>query len=202
MKQIFLRLKRKMKLQKFYKLARPNGFDFRTGETINYRNAIGKKVCAPNFNAGGELYSDAFLYASRKPNQCFVGATIPCSAFVVRGTPILEDDRKAGFESLYVEKEVDPANIFRWNYNAATSPVNPFSIRPPKITQQHVLLLRRWATVWDTIWNTVGDSVGDSVGATIRDTVRDTVWATIGATIWRVRQQYLVRWRNHPRRDR
>ena len=172
MKQVFLRLKRKMKLQKFYKLARPNGFDFHTGETINYRGAIGKTVRAPNFNAGGELCSDAFLHASRKPNQCFAGASIPCSAFVVRGTPILEDDRKAGFESLYIEKEVDPASIFKWNYNAATNPINPFSVRPPKIAQQHILLLRGWATV----------------GATVRDTVwatvRDTVWATIWDTVW------------------
>ena len=190
MKQVFLRLKRKMKLQKFYKLAKPDGFDFYTGRTINYRGAIGKTVRAPNFNAGGELCSDAFLYASRKPNQCFAGASIPCSAFVVRGTPILEDDRKAGFESLYIEKEVDPASIFKWNYNAAANPINPFSIRPPKITQQHILLLKNWATVWDTVWDTVGDTVGA--------TVWDTVGAYAGSLFVPVVKQWKIR---YPFRD-
>ena len=157
-----------MKLQKFYKLTQPDGFDFYTGGTINYRDAVGKTVRAPNFNVDGELCSSAFLHASRKPDQCFVGASIPCSAFVVRGAPILEDNQKVGFESLYIEKEVDPASIFKWNYNAAANPINPFSIRPPKITQQHILLLKNWATVW----------------ATVGATVRDTVWATIWDTVW------------------
>ena len=165
-----------MKLQKFYKLTQPDGFDFHTGRTINYRDAVGKTVRAPNFNVDGELCSSAFLHASRKPDQCFVGASIPCSAFVVRGAPILEDNQKVGFESLYIEKEVDPASIFKWNYNAAANPINPFSIRPPKIAQRHILLLKNWATVWAT------------VGATVRDTVwatvRDTVWATIWDTVW------------------
>ena len=180
-----------MKLQKFYKLTQPDGFDFYTGGTINYRDAVGKTVRAPNFNVDGELCSSAFLHASRKPDQCFVGASIPCSAFVVRGAPILEDNQKVGFESLYIEKEVDPASIFKWNYNAAANPINPFSIRPPKIAQRHILLLKNWATVWatvgatvwDTIWDTVGATVWATVGATVGVTVGATVWATIGATV-------------------
>ena len=173
-----------MKLQKFYKLTQPDGFDFHTGETINYRDAVGKTVRAPNFNASGELCSSAFLHASRKPDQCFVGASIPCSAFVVRGAPILEDNQKVGFESLYIEKEVDPASIFKWNYNAAANPINPFSIRPPKITQQHILLLKNWATVWATVGATVWDIIWDTVGATVWATVGATVGVTVGATVW------------------
>ena len=179
-----------MKLQKFYKLTQPDGFDFHTGETINYRDAVGKTVRAPNFNADGELCSSAFLHASRKPDQCFVGASIPCSAFVVRGAPILEDNQKVGFESLYIEKEVDPASIFKWNYNAAANPINPFSIRPPKITQQHILLLKNWATVWDTVWDTVGDTVGA--------TVWDTVGAYAGSLFVPVVKQWKIR---YPFRD-
>jgi len=173
-----------MKLQKFYKLTQPDGFDFHTGETINYRDAVGKTVRAPNFNASGELCSSAFLHASRKPDQCFVGASIPCSAFVVRGAPILEDNQKVGFESLYIEKEVDPASIFKWNYNAAANPINPFSIRPPKIAQRHILLLKNWATVWATVGATVWDTIWDTVGATVWATVGATVGVTVGATVW------------------
>ena len=67
----------------FYKLARPDGFDFYTGETINYRENVGKNVRPPK-KGKVCLCSDTCLHASRKPNDAFIGASIPCSVFRVK----------------------------------------------------------------------------------------------------------------------
>ena len=50
-----------------------------------------------------------------------------------------------------------------FNWQEAKNPINPFKIEPPKITDEHIKLLREWGSVWDS----VGDSVWDSVGAYI-----------------------------------
>ena len=56
--------------------------------------------------------------------------------------------------------------------------VHPFKITPPKkITQEHIGLLKEWASVRDSIW----DSVRDSVGYSVRASVRDSVWDSVGA---------------------
>jgi hypothetical protein len=36
-------------LEKFYKLAKLDGWDFRTGNTINYRENLGKTVTVPTY---------------------------------------------------------------------------------------------------------------------------------------------------------
>ncbi len=71
--------------------------------------------------------------------------------------------------------------------------VHPFQITPPeKITEEHIHLLREWASVresvrasvWASVWASVMDSVGDSVWASVRASVwasvRDLVWAYSG----------------------
>lgn len=37
-------------MKKYYKLAKPDGFDWYTGKTINYRESIGKIVTVPKPN--------------------------------------------------------------------------------------------------------------------------------------------------------
>src|SRR5690554_362308 len=56
--------------------------------------------------------------------------------------------------------------------------VHPFrDVKPPKkITQKHLKLLKKWASVWDSMGNSVGDSVGDSVGASVGDSVWASLW--------------------------
>ena len=60
--------------------------------------------------------------------------------------------------------------------------IHPFrDIVPPKeITEEHIRLLREWASVWDSVWDSFVDSVGDSFGASVRDSVWDSVWASVG----------------------
>ena len=63
-----------------YKLARPDGWDFYTGKTVQYRGEYPHVVRPPNADAALGLCSAGVLHASAKPNDCFVGAKIPCSA--------------------------------------------------------------------------------------------------------------------------
>ena len=168
----------------FFKLAHPTGWDFYTFDgkkgTINYRENIGKRVVCPGYNRTGNLCSSMFIHASRKPNQCFIGASIPCSAYLVTGRPVREDADKCGFKSLRILEELKPEELFTWNYKEACNPINPFQITPPpKISKKHIKLLRKWASVWDS----VGASVWDSVGASVWASVGDSVGASVGAVI-------------------
>jgi len=183
----------------FYKLARPDGFDFYTGETINYRENIGKDVRPPK-KGKACLCSDTCLHASKNPNDAFIGASIPCSVFRVEGTPRVKDQTKAGFRQLRVVEELDPEKVFEWRYAEAINPFNPFSVSPPKIIDKHILLLKKWGSVWDSVrgsvWDSIGDSVwasvrgsvwasiGDSVGDSVRDSVWGSVWASVRGSIW------------------
>ena len=153
--------------KKYYKLARPDGYDFYTGKTINYRENIGKSVSPPKVVTEFSLCTDTVLHASRNPNDCFIGAKIPCSAYEVRGRAVVESPKKCGFSKLKVEKEIsDLDKLFGWSYSEVVNPFYPFSIPGvKKPSLEHFDLLRKW------------DSVRDSV----RASVWDSVWAYIGS---------------------
>ncbi len=181
-----------MKAQKFFKLALPNGFDFYTGRTINYREHIGKEAVCPNFSINCSLCSSSVIHASRKPEQCFIGAKVPCSAYLVSGIPVLEDSDKCGFEKLLVIKELKPEKLFSW-YEEATNLIHPFKVKPPeKITEKHLQLLKNWNSVgnsvgnsvWNSVWNSVGDSVWNSVRDSVGNSVRDSVGNSVGNSVW------------------
>lgn len=184
----------------FYKLAQIDGYDFYTGKTINYRDNIGKTVTCPNYNQRGELCTDSFIHASREPNQCFIGAKIPCSAYLVSGRPIKEDKNKCGFKNLRVIEELKPAELFKWRYEEVCHPMNPINIHAPKITEKHKILLKACISVrasvrasvgdsfrdsvWDSVWASVGASVGDSVWDSVWDSVGTSVGASVGTSFW------------------
>lgn len=81
--------------------------------------------------------------------------------------------------------------------------VHPFEINPPKITAEHITLLRKWASVRgseisvkrslrdrvdDSVWKCVGssvwDSVWDNVGRSVGRSVDDSVWNSVGRSVW------------------
>ncbi len=145
-----------------YKLAHPDGFDFYTGRTINYREGIGRVVKPPHANASLGICSSGVLHASSNPNDCFVGAKIPCSAYRVSGIPACGDKNKWGFLELKVIREITELDkLFGWKYSEAVNPIPPFKL--PKINQvtpDHLELLRRWdsvrASVWYSVWAYIG----------------------------------------------
>jgi hypothetical protein len=63
--------------------------------------------------------------------------------------------------------------------------IHPFKITEPVITDEHIRLLKEWASVGTSVRASVrasvGDSVGDSVGASVRASVGDSVRAYYGS---------------------
>jgi hypothetical protein len=193
-----------MKTNKYYKLAKLDGWDFRTGNSVNYRENIGKTITVPSFGKYGkkphyELCTDMVLHASLKPLQCFIGASLPCSAFIVEGKSVVYDTEKHGFTKLTVLKEIPQdklAELFGFDYLQAVNPIHPLKLKAPTITNVELLLLQNWASVWDSVrasvwdsvrasvWDSVWDSVRDSVRASVRDSVWDSVWDSVRASVW------------------
>ena len=63
--------------------------------------------------------------------------------------------------------------------------IHPFHIDPPtEITEEHIRLLKEWASVGDSVWASVRASVRDSVGASVGASVRASVWASVRASVW------------------
>ena len=155
-----------------YKLTRPDGYDFYSG-TINYRDAIGTVIRVTDFDPPEHGVCGHGLHASRNPNNCFVGAKIPCIAFKVQGIgKIIGDSKKSRYRALKIIKEIhDLNNLFGWNYIEAANPIHPFKIKPPEITEVEFKLLKKWASVGASVEAYVGDSVGASV------------WNSVGAYI-------------------
>jgi len=178
----------------FYKLARPDGWDWFTGQTINYREAVGGIVTVPHEYGEGEvpvLCSENVLHACRDPNRCFIGAELPCSVYEVSGHPVVDDGEKQGFKELRVIREVPSEELdglFGWRIVEAMNPVNPFKLKPPEITSERVELLRRWASIMASVRDSVGDSVRDSAlgsaWVSIWDLVRNSVWNSVGDSVW------------------
>ena len=183
----------------YYKLARPDGFDFYSGKTINYRENIGKTVLCPPSDWPNRIREGVWrlcttdvLHASDTAEKCFVGAKVPCSLYRVEGTPVVEHYEKAGFAELYVLEELDPAEHFKWRYQEAVSPMHPLKIRPSDITESQISLVRAWASVWNSVtdsvrasvWASVTDSGRDSVWDSVYASVRDSVWASVRDSVW------------------
>lgn len=172
---------------KAYKLTDLQGRSFYDHTT---KWAVGKTVKIAKKRRRHNLCAPGVLHACPNPNDSFVGASIPCRAFVVEGEPVTGDGKKFGFHELRVLEEVSHLDrLFGWNYSEAIKPVHPFHIKPPKkITQRHIRLLKEWASVRDSVGASVRDSVWDrvwaSVGASVWDRVWDSVWASVWDSVW------------------
>ena len=157
-----------------YKLARPDGFDFYTGKMVQYRGEFPHVVKPPNADAKLGICSSGVLHASLNPNDCFVGAKMPCSAYRVRGIPACGNAEKWGFTELAILEEItDLDKLFGWRYSEVINPIHPFKLPKRIPTDEDMALLKQW--------DTVRASVRATVWATVRATVGDTVWAYIGS---------------------
>jgi len=167
----------------YYKLARPDGWDFWTGNTINYRDNIGKIVRRRN-TGEVNLCSNTCLHASRNPNHAFSGNTsIPCSVFLVDGLPYRDEGIKTGFKQLRVLEELDPAEVFKWRYQEACNIVNPFEIKPPRITKKHINLARTWASSQQISWGNVLSNVPYKTRCTVLKTINCKIRSIITKSI-------------------
>jgi len=166
-----------MKTVTAYKLARVDGWDFYTGKTINYRENIGKVVKCPNGNSELGVCSSGVIHASKKPNDCFVGARIPCSAYRVKGKPVCGSEEKWGFLELKVLEEIkDLDTLFGWKYSEAINPINPLKGRAQKPTIEDIELLQRSIEIWDKVEDSVTASLLCNFGDCVTLTVEDSIW--------------------------
>lgn len=116
--------------ENWYKLARPDGWDFYTGHTINYRAAAasGSIMTCPDY-APTKEYGAGF-HLSRNPNGCFAGAGIPCSAYRVEpvsGLMTINTTKSKAHKVRVLEEITDIDTLLGWDYQGlvaylATSP--------------------------------------------------------------------------------
>ena len=162
-------------MERYFKLAKVSGWDFYTGNTINYRDNIGKIVSPPNANKELGLCSSGVIHASKNINDCFINAKIPCSAYIVDGDPIECDNQKCGFVELSIIEELTNLDkAFGWRYSEAVNPVNPLKINAV-LENKHRKLLKQWSRVRDNIWNSVKNSVKNSAKNSVIDSVKNSV---------------------------
>lgn len=178
----------------YYKVAHESGWDFYTNETINYRDSIGQTVRAPKTDKNGRKSDSLFLYASSKPS--LAGAWIPCSAYRVLGTPVVDEPLGEHdiyrFEELEVIEEIADLDVFfGWNYTEAADPINPFGIAKQGISDDIVFLAGQWVSVYGLVCNAVRNAPLDPifsyiwqvVGEPTRGLVQSAV-GSLGEAAW------------------
>lgn len=145
----------------YCKLAREDGWDFFTADTINYRAAAeaegkDKIVKVPHPDESRGLCSSGIIHAALNPNDCFPGAEIPCSAYKVAGKPVCDDGKKYGFFELEVMEEIhDLDTLFGWDYTQIAPAVIPLQLQEPKITDEEIELLKQWSLLWRSVYTSI-----------------------------------------------
>ena len=190
-------------MSRFYKGARPDGWDFYTEKTINYREAIGKVVHVPTKSEIYTLCTPSVIHASRKPQDVFVGSKIPLSLYIVEGTPVVEDDTKSGFKEFKVLEEIPSENfpqLFGFEYDEVLHPLDPRLIEHKcEVSTEETQTLKTWASVRasvrDSVWDSVRASVWASVWASVRDSVWDSVWASEAAYVGHLFERSVKKWK-------
>ncbi len=173
-----------MKKGVYFKGALPTGWDNFTRSTINYRESIGKTVHVPEKSENPTLCSSGVIHAAKLAQNVFLGSKIPCSLFIVEGTPVIENQEKSGFKEFFVREEVPIENfdqIFGFKYSEVLNPLDPRKIEfEREITKEEITLVKKWGSVRGSVWDSVLDSVRDSV----RDSVLDSVWGSVWGSVW------------------
>jgi len=153
-----------------YVLTKPDGTSF-DSDTINYAENIGKVVRITDYDWSEEEEIDEEeeiiwgrgIRAARNPNDCFVfpAVEMPCRAFKIRGIQrIVGGKRWVHYRAAKVLEEVtDLDKLFGWKYSEAMNPVNPFEIKPPKINDSHIDLLKQWDSIRSSAWWGVRKSI-------------------------------------------
>jgi hypothetical protein len=84
---------------------------------------------------------------------------------------------------------ITESEVRGYNIEEALYPINPFKIKPPaEITDEHISLLKKWASVGASVralvWYSVRDLVRALVWYSVRDLVRASVRDLVGASVW------------------
>ena len=165
----------------YYKTTKRNGMSFHgnvkyaVGKTVRKKKSLNPQLCTPTVLHASAKALDALSYAG----------ILDCNLYEVEGQAVIEDDRKSGFFSLTIVREVPDSEkdqVFGFKFNEALHPINPVSIRR-KVSAKDIENLKLWASVRDSVWDSVWDSVGASVRASVRASVWDSVCASVGDSV-------------------
>ena len=181
-------------MPEYYKIARPDGWDFHTGDTINYRDNIGKRVVDPQYRKDATCCNVGVIHASKNPVDALRWSKLPCSVYRVSGRPVDVRDDKAGFRSFHILEEIpesELSELFGFDYMRAAYPINPLEI-DNEVTGADIDNFRKWAFVGNSVWDSVWDSVKDSMWDSVRGSVWDSMSAYIG-TFFKLKQWKYVK---------
>jgi len=189
-----------LKKDEYFKVARADGWDKHTGKTINYRENVGRIVKVPlQVNKGHSLCSETVIHATKDPLNWIGYTGLPCSIFVVKGKPVVKDEKKAGFTAFKIVKEIPEEkfdSLLGFKYSEVIQPLDPRKINPPVIDDKIQVLANNWASVRDSVWDSVRasvrasvwasvwDSIWDLVWDSVRNSIRDSVWDSVRASVW------------------
>ena len=130
----------------YYKTTKRNGMSFHgnvkyaVGKTVRKKKSLNPQLCTPTVLHASAKALDALSYAG----------ILGCNLYEVEGQAVIEDDRKSGFFSLTIVREVPDSEkdqVFGFKFNEALHPINPVSIRR-KVSAKDIENLKLWASVW------------------------------------------------------
>lgn len=85
------------------------------------------------------------------------------------------------------DREIVDRKIRRLNFSNIAppeliikKPINPLKLGCDTVTENDLILLKKWASVWCSVGHSVGCSVERSVG----HSVEDSVWHSVGCSVW------------------
>ena len=130
----------------YYKTTKRNGMSFHgnvkyaVGKTVRKKKSLNPQLCTPTVLHASAKALDALSYAG----------ILDCNLYEVEGQAVIEDDRKSGFFSLTIVREVPDSEkdqVFGFKFNEALHPINPASIRR-KVSAKDIENLKLWDSVW------------------------------------------------------
>jgi hypothetical protein len=177
----------------YFKIANADGWDRKTGHTINYRENVGRvvRVPEPKYNEPAAICTDTVLHASKDVLDALKYAGIPCTVFRVSGKAVVKQEDKLGFKELKVLEEIPEAKfdeLLGFRYREALHPFDPRTVTVEKVGSEEFEELRVWGSVLGSVLGSVRDSVWGSVRGSVRgsvwDSVRGSVWDSVGGSLW------------------
>jgi len=181
-----------MKKLKLYKVLR--GL---TSPYQDFKYKLGEVYHCPDINMNKSidcsrgLYAvdiDGLLYSFRKGYRVY-----ECEVW---GRQVEFDEFKRRYEYLKLIRYVPYSELKKlarsyedklgYRLSEALFPINPFKIKPPRIQEKHIRLLKDWisvktsveTSVENSVWITTKDSIWDSV----RNLIMESIWILTGIT--------------------
>ena len=162
-----------------------------------FKYEIGKKYICDDFDTNIEKSCSRGFYAMDIDG-------IPCSwggeekhiivEVEVGGRSVEIDKYKRRFEEQTILRILEKEEIIslakskekelEYKLSEVLFPVNPLLLKKKKLTEKHIELLKKWASVIDSVWLSVVNSIRDSKVDPMPDTLVDSVLYLLWDIMW------------------